>query len=81
MLTWDADAEPDARDFFINQATPEGIGTTLADEANRILHGSGDFAIITGALSAANQNEWIRFIKARIAAIPRPAPHHRPAQR
>ena len=67
VLTWDADAEPDARDFFINQATPQGIGDTLADEANRILHGSGDFAIITGALSAANQNEWIEFIKARIA--------------
>ena len=24
VLTWDADAEPDARDFFVNQATPEG---------------------------------------------------------
>jgi rhamnose transport system substrate-binding protein len=30
----------------------------------------GDFAIITGALSAANQNDWIRFIKARIAKYP-----------
>jgi rhamnose transport system substrate-binding protein len=70
VLTWDADAEPDARDFFINQATPEGLGATLADEANRILHGSGDFAIITGALTAANQNEWIKFIKARIAQYP-----------
>jgi rhamnose transport system permease protein len=70
VLTWDADAEPDARDFFINQATPEGLGATLADEANRILRGSGDFAIITGALTAANQNEWIKFIKARIAQYP-----------
>ena len=26
VITWDADAEPDARDFFVNQATPEGIG-------------------------------------------------------
>ena len=25
VLTWDADADPDARDFFVNQATPEGI--------------------------------------------------------
>jgi len=68
VLTWDADALPDARDYFVNQATPEGIGDTLADEANRIMGGSGDFAIITGALTAANQNEWIRFIKARVAA-------------
>ena len=29
VLTWDADAEPDARDFFVNQATAEGIGNTL----------------------------------------------------
>ena len=68
VLTWDADAEPDARDFFINQATPEGIANTLTDEAARLLAGKGDFAIITGALSAENQNEWIAFIKKRLAA-------------
>ena len=51
--------------FFINQATPEGIGYTLTDEAARMLGGKGEFAIITGALSAANQNEWIGFIKQR----------------
>ena len=67
VLTWDADAEPDARDFFVNQATPEGIANTLTDEAARLLDGTGEFAIITGALSAANQNEWIAFIKKRQA--------------
>jgi len=68
VVTWDADAEPDARDFFINQATPEGIGDTLTDEAARLLNGRGDFAIVTGALSAANQNLWIDAIKKRMAA-------------
>ena len=67
VLTWDADAEPDARDFFVNQATPEGIANALTDEAARLLNGSGELAIITGALSAANQNEWIAFIKKRQA--------------
>jgi ribose/xylose/arabinose/galactoside ABC-type transport system permease subunit/ABC-type sugar transport system substrate-binding protein len=67
VLTWDADAEPDARDFFVNQATPEGIASTLTGEAGRLMNGRGAFAIITGALSAANQNEWIRFIKQRMA--------------
>jgi rhamnose transport system substrate-binding protein len=67
VLTWDADAEPDAREFFVNQATPEGIGNTLTDEAARLLQDSGDFAVITGALTAANQNEWIKFIKQRLA--------------
>ncbi|NDD63378.1 MAG: autoinducer 2 ABC transporter substrate-binding protein, partial [Acidobacteria bacterium] len=65
VVTWDADAESDARDFFINQATPQGIGSTLTDETARLLGGRGEFAVITGSLSAANQNEWIKFIRAR----------------
>ena len=70
VLTWDADAAPDARDFFINQATPEGIANTLTDEAARLLSAKGEFAIVTGALSAANQNLWIDFIKKRLAKYP-----------
>jgi rhamnose transport system substrate-binding protein len=66
VVTWDADAEKDARDFFVDQATPQGIGETLTDEAARIMGGKGDFAIITASLSAANQNEWIKFIKQRL---------------
>lgn len=67
VLTWDADAELDARDYFLNQATPEGIANALTDEAARLLPQGGQFAIITGALSAENQNEWIRFIRERVA--------------
>jgi len=67
VLTWDADAEPDARDYFINQATFEGIGNTLTDEAARLLEGRGEFAVVTGALSAANQNAWIAAIRKRLA--------------
>ena len=66
IITWDADAESDARDFLINQATPEGIGYTLTDEAARVLGGKGEFAIITSSLTAANQNEWIKHIKQRL---------------
>jgi rhamnose transport system permease protein len=72
VLAWDADAEPDARDFFVNQATPEGLGRTLMDEAAALVNGEGEFAIVTGALSAANQNAWIAAIKPRLAdAYPR----------
>ena len=67
VTTWDADSEPDSRDFFLNQATPQDIGVSLADEAARIMHETGQLAIITGALSAANQNQWITFIKQRLA--------------
>jgi ribose/xylose/arabinose/galactoside ABC-type transport system permease subunit/ABC-type sugar transport system substrate-binding protein len=64
VLTWDADAEPDARDFFVNQATPEGIGEALMDNAARILGGKGSFAIITASLTAANMIAWQKTIEA-----------------
>lgn len=67
VITWDADAEKNARDFLINQATPQGIGYTLTDETARIMGNKGEFAIITASLSAANQNEWIKNIRARLA--------------
>jgi rhamnose transport system substrate-binding protein len=65
VVTWDSDAEPDARDFLVNQATPEGIGFTLMDEAARVLEGKGEFAIITASLTAANMNEWQKYIEQR----------------
>lgn len=68
VITWDADADADARDYFVNQATPEGIGTTLIDQAATLLGGRGEFAIITGALAAPNQNAWIEVIRRQMAA-------------
>ncbi len=67
IVTFDSDAATDAREFFVNQATPEGIGYTLTDEAARLLNGEGDFAIITASLTAANMNEWRKHIDARLA--------------
>ena len=67
VLTWDADSQPDARDYFVNQATAQGIGYTLADEVARLLKGKGSFAVVTASLSAANQNEWMKHMKARLA--------------
>ena len=67
VVTWDADAESDARDFFVNQATPQGIAATLLEHASRILGGKGSFAIVTASLTAANQNEWIKHIKEGLA--------------
>src|SRR5438067_2047929 len=67
VITWDSDAQPDARDFLVNQATPQGIGYTLMDEAARILGKEGEFAIITASLTAANMNEWQKYIEQRRA--------------
>jgi rhamnose transport system permease protein len=67
VVTWDADAEANSRDFFVNQATPEGIGFTLMDHAARLLGGKGDFAIITASLTADNMIEWQKQIEKRRA--------------
>ncbi|HEV7868397.1 MAG TPA: substrate-binding domain-containing protein [Chthoniobacteraceae bacterium] len=70
VLTYDSDANPDARDFFVNQATPEGIGHTLMDEAARLTGGEGEFAIITASLTASNMNEWRKHIGLRLEKYP-----------
>jgi rhamnose transport system permease protein len=67
VVTWDADAQPDARDYFVNQATPQGIAEVLVGHAARLLGGKGEFAVITASLTAANQNEWLRHIRAILA--------------
>jgi rhamnose transport system substrate-binding protein len=64
VITWDADADPDSRDFFVNQATPAGIAQTLMDNAARVLKGKGKFAIITASLTAANMITWQKAIEA-----------------
>ncbi len=68
VITYDADALPNARTFFVNQATPEGIGYGLMDEAARLMNNEGEFAIITASLTAANQREWMKHIEARLKA-------------
>ena len=67
VVTWDADATPDARDWFVNQATPQGIGNALTDAAAATMGNKGHFVIVTATLTAANQNEWIKYVRQRLA--------------
>jgi rhamnose transport system substrate-binding protein len=64
VVTYDADTLPEARDFFCNQATPQGIGGALMEEAAKVTGGSGEYAIITASLTASNMNEWQKHIAA-----------------
>ena len=64
VVTWDADAEPDARSLFVNQATPEGVAEVLMAEAAKVLGDRGKFAIITGSLTAGNMVAWQKAIEA-----------------
>lgn len=73
VITWDADAAPDTREFLVNQATAEDIGNALVDTMAKDLGGdsaSGDVAIVTASLTAANQNEWIKHMKTRLEKYP-----------
>jgi ABC-type sugar transport system substrate-binding protein len=67
VVTYDADARPEAREFFVNQATVEGIGNALTDEAARLLGGAGEYAIITASLTAGNMIAWQQAIEKRNA--------------
>ncbi len=71
VVSFDADVLPDARTFFVNQATPQGIGYALMDEAARLCGSEGEFAIITASLTAANQNEWKKHIDERLKTYPK----------
>jgi ABC-type sugar transport system substrate-binding protein len=68
VITYDSDANADARSFFVNQATAQGIGEALMDNAAKLCGEEGEFAIITATLTAANMNEWRKHIEARLAA-------------
>ena len=68
VVTYDSDVQPDARGFFVNQATAQGIGEVLMDTAAKLCGEEGEFAIITATLTAGNMNEWRKHIEARLAA-------------
>jgi rhamnose transport system substrate-binding protein len=68
VITYDADTLPEARDFFCNQATPQGIGEVLMDEAAKATGRQGEYAIITASLTASNMNEWQKHIAETNAA-------------
>jgi ABC-type sugar transport system substrate-binding protein len=67
VLTWDADAPPDARDFTVVPATAEAIAHALSFEVGRITGETGAVAAITSSLSAPNQNAWIAGFKTRLS--------------
>lgn len=59
VIAWDADAKKEARDFFVTQCTPESIAKALMDTMAQAIGPNGKYIIITGTLTAANQNIWM----------------------
>ncbi|MEV4600854.1 autoinducer 2 ABC transporter substrate-binding protein [Amycolatopsis sp. NPDC049253] len=59
VLTTDTDAPETQREVFVNQASPDGVGTALVDALMAKTGGSGKFAIVSCGRTAANLNAWI----------------------
>jgi rhamnose transport system substrate-binding protein len=68
VVSFDADTLPEARNYFINQASFEGIGKALLDEVKNQKGDKAKFAIISSTPNAPNQNAWIDELKKYQAA-------------
>jgi rhamnose ABC transporter rhamnose-binding protein len=71
VLTWDADGAPETRELFVNQATAQAIGEALVDVMAKDIGEEGEVAILSASAAAANQNEWIKHMKARLEKYPK----------
>ncbi|RIY03311.1 autoinducer 2 ABC transporter substrate-binding protein [Aureimonas flava] len=59
VVGYDADAEPDARQWFVNQAEPNGVAKSMIDQLASEIGEEGSFAIVTSTFTTPNQARWI----------------------
>ncbi|WP_027015429.1 autoinducer 2 ABC transporter substrate-binding protein [Comamonas composti] len=59
VVGYDANATPNSRQWFINQAEANGIGKALMDTLAKETRGQGGFAIVTSTFATPNQARWI----------------------
>lgn len=74
VLTFDADAQEDARDLFVNQVVAAGVAQGLVEGAAGSLADKGygpekpaNIALISSSKTDANQQSWLAEIKALLA--------------
>lgn len=63
VITWDADVNPTARDFFVNQTENSDIGVAMMQGMAQNVK-DGTVAVVSSDPNASNQNAWIAAIKA-----------------
>jgi rhamnose transport system substrate-binding protein len=61
VVTFDSDTN--CRQLFINQANTEQIGRSEVDLLGKEMGYKGQFAILSAASTASNQNAWIKYMK------------------
>src|SRR5207245_1997753 len=57
------DSDVNCRQLFINQADTETIGRSQIKLLAKLMRYSGQFAILSAASTATNQNAWIKYMK------------------
>ena len=57
------DSDVNCRQLFINQADTETIGRSQVALLAKLMHYKGQFAILSAASTATNQNAWIKYMK------------------
>ncbi len=60
----DANSEPDARQWFVNQAEFNGIAKAMVDSMAAEIGKDGSFAIVTSTFTTPNQARWISEMQA-----------------
>jgi rhamnose transport system substrate-binding protein len=64
VVGYDANATPDARQWFVNQAEFNGIAKSLIDSMAKEIGENGSFAIVTSTFTTPNQARWIAEMQA-----------------
>lgn len=64
VVGYDANSEPDAREWFVNQAEFNGIAKAMVDSMAAEIGEDGSFAIVTSTFTTPNQARWIAEMQA-----------------
>jgi rhamnose transport system substrate-binding protein len=67
VVGYDANSDPDAREWFVNQAQFNGIAKAMTDSMAAEIGPDGSFAIVTSSFTAPNQGRWIAEMQAYMA--------------
>ncbi|QIG47686.1 autoinducer 2 ABC transporter substrate-binding protein [Nordella sp. HKS 07] len=59
VVGYDANSQPDARQWFVNQAEFNGIAKAMVDNMAKEIGEEGAFAIVTSTFTTPNQARWI----------------------